>query len=197
MTSSWSKERFKSDKFLKFFEIFEQFLKNFTFLWNFLANFAFLEKFYIFWKIWQILENLANFGKTLVKFGKKFLKKFLPFLKCPVLHFFNDFLIFPWNFSLAQITRSKRKVLTLDFEMTSSWLNWWFEYGKILKILILENFGKIRQTLFKMPRCQTRCPDVKRDAQMPSEMPRSQTDTQMGIWASSWASGHLVWHLGI
>ena len=68
--------------------------------------------------------------------------------------------------------------------MTSSWLNWWFEDGKILKILILENFGKIRQTLFKMPRCQTRCPDVKQDArcqtrcpgkrnaQMSNEMPR-------------------------
>ena len=106
----------------------------------------------------------------------------MSFLKCPVLNFFNDFLLFPRNFSLAQNTRSKRKVLTLDFEMTSSWLNWWFEYGKILKILILENFGKIRQTLFKMPRRQTRCPDIKQDAQMPrrqTRCPDVKQDAQM------------------
>jgi len=66
--------------------------------------------------------------------------------------------------------------------MTSSLLNWWFEYGKILKILILENFGKIRQTLFKMPRRQTRCPDVKQDAQMPrrqTRCPDAQTSNKM------------------
>jgi len=45
MTSSWSKEHFKSDKILKILKIFGKFFKN-------------------FWK------NLSNFGKTLENFGK-------------------------------------------------------------------------------------------------------------------------------
>jgi len=158
-------------KFWNFWKIFWKilhFCENFWQILHFCENFTFLEKFGKFSKIWQILEKLEKFGKI----WKKFFKKILPFLKCSVLHFFNDFLPFPRNFSLAQITRSKIKVLTFDFEMTSSWLNWWFEYGKILKILILENFGKITQTLFKKPRRQTRCPDVKQDAQMLNKMPR-------------------------
>ena len=53
MTSSWSKERFKSDKILKFLE-----------------NVAFL-KILQFWEsFWQIFENLTNFSKTFENFGK-------------------------------------------------------------------------------------------------------------------------------
>jgi len=77
MTSSWSKEHFKSDKILKIFEIFGKFyifvkfFGKFCIFVNFFGkfcifgkilhfwkNFAFLEKFGKFSKIWQILEKL-------------------------------------------------------------------------------------------------------------------------------------------
>jgi len=55
---------------------------------------------------------------------------------------------FQWFFAYSSrlkfsLNLSTRKVLTLDFKMTSSWLNWWVEHSKILKILkVLDFLGK-------------------------------------------------------
>ena len=102
MTSSWSKERFKSDKILKNFKIFGKFL---TFLWeifsffgkfsHFLEN---LENFCIFSKILHFLENLEkicifeNLGKIciflkILHFLEKIFFQNFAFLKCSVYHF--------------------------------------------------------------------------------------------------------------
>ena len=84
MTSSWSKERFKSDKILKNFKIFEKFL---TFLWEIYSKFGkfshFLENFEKIWNFSIILHFLENWEKILHfwEFGKD-----LHFLK--ILHFF-------------------------------------------------------------------------------------------------------------
>ena len=130
MTSSWSKEHFKSDKILKILKIFGKFL---TFLWeifSLLGKFShFLEnlgKFCIFSKILHFLENLekicifenlgkiCNFWKFCI-FWKKFFQNFAMFkMLCTRVLWY-----FVWNFEFFQglqftFLYSKRMVLTCN-----------------------------------------------------------------------------------
>ena len=103
MTSSWSKERLKSDKILKILKIFEKFL---TFLWEIFSFFwkfsHFSENFGKFCNFSKILHFLENLGKICIfeKMGKMYIFfwkfcifwkknffKILSCLKCSVLVF--------------------------------------------------------------------------------------------------------------
>jgi len=131
MTSSWSKERFKSDKILKFLKNFlknfDIFMGNFLIAWkifsffgkfekilHFFENFAFFGKFCIFWKILKkfaflrIWKKFAIF-KIFAFFGKNFFK-ILSCLKCSVLVFcgtLSEILNFFRVFSLLFFTLSE------------------------------------------------------------------------------------------
>ena len=123
MTSSWSKERFKSDKILKnlkfwnfwqFYEKFSHFLENFLIFWKIWKKFAIFRKFCTFWKIWKkfaflrIWERFTFFWKFCI-FWKNFFK-ILPCLKCSVLVFcgtLSEILNFFRVFSLLFFTLSE------------------------------------------------------------------------------------------
>jgi len=83
MTSSWSKERFKSDKILKnfekFWEIFDIFMGNFLIAWKIFSFFGKFEK------ILQFFKNFAFFWKIWKKFA--FLRIWINFAFLKILHF--------------------------------------------------------------------------------------------------------------